>query len=258
MTARRNYVALRKTLKSRPKLVNVRSYNAVTFRAKKRMKRTFLLLLIVFVVGPVLAQSQFTAKRQGLAIAVKAGTMGPGVEIALPIGRKLVIRAGGSAISASESRTETEDDLSVRLDADVTWGGFSGLIDFHPFANGFRLTGGAYVDNREVTAYGTPVSTYDLDGKIFQPERLGSLSATFKYDQAVSPYLGFGYGDMTRGSRVGFLFDAGVIYAGKPTFEMVGTGMIAQTANWATTMEEGLKTFTWMPVISLGLSFRIL
>ena len=113
------------------------------------------------------------------------------------------------------------------------------------------------MDNREITAAGKPITEYDLDGKIFQPERLGSLSATFKYDQAVSPYLGIGFGDMTRGSRVGFLFDMGMIYVGEPTFEMVGTGMIAHTADWATTMEEGLKTFTWMPVISLGLSIRL-
>jgi hypothetical protein len=216
------------------------------------MKRTFILLITIMVVGTVSAQ------KQGLAFAVKAGSMGPGIELAFPIGDKLVIRAGGSAFNVSKTQIERGDDVDVRFDADVTWGGFSGLVDFHPFKNGFRLTGGAYVDNREVTAAGVAISEFDLDGKIFQPERLGSLSATFKYDQAVSPYLGIGFGDMTRGSRLGFLFDIGVIYTGKPTFEMTGTGMIAQTANWATRMEEGLTTFTWMPVVSLGLSFRIL
>ena len=62
---------------------------------------------------------------------------------------------------------------------------------------------------------------------------------------------------MTHGRRLGLLFDMGVIYTGEPTFEMVGSGMIAQTAAWAETMQEGLKTFTWMPVVSLGLSFRL-
>lgn len=222
------------------------------------MKRITLLLSLVLLVGSVSAMQSDFSRKQGLAIAVKAGTMGPGVDIALPIGRKLVVRASGSTISAKRSETQTEDDLTVRVDGDVTWGAYSGLIDYHPFSGSFRLTAGAYMDNREVKAAGTPISTYDLDGKIFQPERLGSLSATFKYDQVVSPYVGIGFGDMTRGARVGFLFDMGVIYVGEPTFEMVGTGMIAQTANWAGTMEEGLKTFTWMPVVSLGLSFRIL
>lgn len=213
------------------------------------MKRALTLLIALVAIG--------TVQAQGLAIAVKAGTMGPGVDIAYPIGQKLVIRAGGSFLNVSRTQTESDEEVTVQFDADVSWGGYSGLIDFHPFENGFRLTAGAYMDNREITAAGKPITEYDLDGKIFQPERLGSLSATFKYDQAISPYAGIGFGDMTRGRRVGFLFDMGMIYVGEPTFEMVGTGMIAHTADWAVTMEEGLKSFTWMPVVSLGLSIRL-
>ena len=213
------------------------------------MKRILWLLIAVCAVGQIQAQ--------GLAIAVKAGTMGPGVDIAYPLGDKLVLRAGGSFLNLSHTQTEGDEDITVQFDADVSLGSFSGLIDFHPFEGSFRLTAGAYMYNREITAAGRPITEYDLDGKIFQPERLGSLTATLKYDQAVSPYLGLGFGDMTHGRRLGLLFDMGVIYTGEPTFEMVGSGMIAQTAAWAETMQEGLKTFTWMPVVSLGLSFRL-
>ena len=221
------------------------------------MKRTISNFLAVVIVGMISVVPINTAQAQGLAIAVKAGTMGPGVDVAIPLGRKLVVRAGGTFLNMSRTQTEGDEEITVQFDADVSWSSFSGMIDFHPFEGGFRLTAGAYLDNREVTALGKPITEYDLDGKIFQPERLGSLSATFKYDQAISPYLGIGFGDMTRRSRVGFLFDMGMIYTGEPTFEMVGTGMIAQTADWAATMQEGLKSFTWMPVISLGVSLRL-
>ena len=92
-------------------------------------------------------------------------------------------------MNLSHTQTEGDEDITVQFDADVSLGSFSGLIDFHPFEGSFRLTAGAYMDNREITAAGRPITEYDLDGKIFQPERLGSLTATLKYDQAVSPYL---------------------------------------------------------------------
>jgi len=216
------------------------------------MKRTLSILLLVFVVGAAQAQSQ------GLAVSLRAGTMGPGVDVSVPIGKKMSLRAGGSLLSLSRTETQEDDDVSVEFKGDVTWGGFKGLLDFHPFANGFRLTGGVYLDVREVTAVGKPISSLDIDGKEFSPDRLGSLSAKLKYDQPISPYVGIGFGDATRGARVGFLLDLGVIYAGKPTFEMTGTGMMAPTANWAPTMEEGIETFTWMPVLSIGLAIRLL
>jgi hypothetical protein len=207
--------------------------------------------MLALLAGTVQAQNQ------GLAISLKAGTMGPGVELSLPVGSNLGLRVGGSFLPLTPTHIEEDEDVTVKFKGDVTWGGYKGLLDIYPFRNGFRLTAGAYVDIREVKATGKPLSAMEIDGKEFSPERLGSVSATLTYDQAVSPYVGFGFGDPTRRGRVGFLFEAGVIYTGEPTFEMSGTGMMAPTANWAPTMEESIKTFTWMPVVSLGLSFRL-
>lgn len=217
------------------------------------MRRLILAVLFLAASGTVQAQENV-----GLAVGLRAGTMGPGAEIAFPIGNKLNIRGGGTLISLNQTHTEEDEDVTVEFEADVTWGGFRALVDYHPFGNAFRLTGGAYIDKREVTASGTPTSEFDIDGKIFQPERLGSMSVTLGFDQAVSPYAGIGLGDPTRGARVGFMLDLGVIYQGSPTFDMSGTGMIAPTANFGPQIEAGIESFKWMPVVSLGLSIRIL
>ena len=216
------------------------------------MRRTLLLIMLFAFVSTAYAQ-----ENRGLALGLRAGTMGPGAELMLPIGKKLTVRGGGTLFSITRSRTEKDDDIEIRFDGDVTWGGFRALLDVHPFGNSFRLTGGAYMDQREVTATGVPVSDFDLDGKIFTSDKLGSMTAAVSFDQSVSPYAGIGFGNATRGSRVGFLLDIGVLYQGSPSFDMTGTGMIAPTANFGPTMEAGLETFKWMPLVSLGLSIRL-
>ena len=212
-------------------------------------------LSCLFLVAFLFIASESAA--QGLAIAARAGTLGPGFEAIVPIGSKFNIRAGGSYFSFTRSQVLEDEDTDVEFKSDVQWGAFGGMVDWHPFSSGFRLTGGAFVDLRDVSATGTPLTAVTIEDKEFSPERLGSLTAGFRYDQTISPYLGIGFGDAARGARVGFLFDLGMVYAGSPTFHMEGTGMIAPTANWAPTLTEGLQSFKWMPLISIGLGVRI-
>jgi len=216
--------------------------------------------LPLFVLGSLffLSDVYSQVRPQGVALALRAGTMGPGVELVVPVGGKLNIRGGGSYLSMSRNTTVEDEDTDVEFNADVTWGAMRGLVDWHPFSSGFRLTGGGYIDLRDITASGKPLSSVTINDKEFAPERLGSLSVNYNYEQTISPYLGIGFGDAARGARVGFLLDLGMVYVGSPTLDMTGTGMIAPTANWDTTLTEGLESFKWMPIVSLGLSVRIL
>ena len=219
------------------------------------MRRTPLISL--FVVSLLL-----TAQVQAQAISFRVGTLGPGIDLSFSVNESLNLRAGGTYFAVSETSTFEDSDVNVEFEFDVKWGGATVMLDFHPFDNSFRVSGGLFYSLIEVSGGGTPTESYFLNEgasneKEFLPERLGTLSFTLEYEQSISPYLGIGFGNATRGSRVTFLFDLGVIYTGSPTLDMSGTRMLAPTANWDTRFNEGLESFKFLPVISLGLAVRL-
>jgi hypothetical protein len=219
------------------------------------MRRTIsFFLLVVSLVFALQVQAQ--------GIAVRVGTLGPGVDISFPVSKSLNLRAGGTYFSTSFSDTQGDSDVDVQFDAEVTWGGGTVMLDFHPFDNGFRLSGGVFYSLIKISGSGKPLSSFFLNEgasneKEFLPERLGSLSFTAEYDQTVSPYLGIGFGNTAKGSLLTFLLDIGVIYSGSPTLDMTGTAMLAPTANWDTQFNDGIESFKFLPVISLGLGVRL-
>lgn len=195
-------------------------------------------------------------------IALRAGTMGPGIDVSYALNESLNIRVGGTYFAISQIFDFEDADVDVEFDMDATWGGVTVMLDFHPFQNRFRLTGGLFYSLIEITGVGTPTTSFFINEgasneKEFLPERLGSLSLSAEYEQAISPYVGIGYGNAARGSRVAFLFDIGVIYSGAPTLDMSGTKMLAPTANWDARFNDGLESFVLLPVISFGLAIRL-
>jgi len=204
----------------------------------------------------------FAATGNAQSVSIRIGTLGPGIHFSLPVSSSLSIRAGGSYFAYSHSETAGDEDVDVDFRGDLEWGGATLLADWFPFRSGFRLTGGAFYNLISVTGTGVPTKPYYLNEgqiseKIFQPDRLGTLSANLTYGSKLNPYAGIGFGDGARGAHVSFLADFGVIYVGSPEIEMQGTGMIAGTASQDEMLTTGLKSFQWLPVVSVGLALRI-
>lgn len=198
------------------------------------------------------------AQAQRVAFAARASTLGPGLEVALPVASGFNARLGGHFFSYSHSQTLTDLEINVRADADARLASVSALIDWMPFRGDFRLSGGLALNLNQVEALVTPLEPYTIEGKTFQPERIGTLTARVQHGSPVSPYLGIGFGDAVRaGRRVAFVFDLGVLYTGSPSIEMEGEGMIAPTVAQAATLEAGFQSFRLYPVLSLGVSVAL-
>ena len=217
------------------------------------MRRKILLLLLSLV---------FVTTGYAQSVSIRIGTLGPGLHFSIPVSSSLSLRAGGSYFAYSHSAAIEDEDVNVGFQGDLDWGGATLLADWYPFRSGFRLTGGAFYNLIKVTGTGVPTEPYYLNEgqsneKIFQPERLGSLSAKLTYGSKINPYAGIGFGDGARGARLSFLFELGAIYVGSPEIEMQGTGMIAGSASQDEVLTEGLESFQWLPVVSVGLAIRI-
>lgn len=221
------------------------------------MKRIILGALALFLVSPAFSQ---------VGIALRAGTLGPGVDIGYAINSKLTVRGAGSYFTLSQSET-LDEEVAVRVDGEVTIGAIGAVLDYHPFGNFFRLTGGLNLNLFKVSASGVPTEPYCFgnenggvcDGKVFLPERLGSFGADVAYSSTIAPYLGMGFGKVAGRKRVGFLLDIGALYAGSPEIDLVATGLLAPTASadQEADLNRGIESFKWYPVVSMGLAIRL-
>ncbi|MEM9665044.1 MAG: hypothetical protein AAF970_08930 [Bacteroidota bacterium] len=189
-------------------------------------------------------------------VTVRVGTFGPGLEVSQAFGSQLSLRAGASLFRYSRNDV-LQDEVDVEVSTDAQVGAGNLVLDWHPFKNGFRLSTGVYYNAFGVESQIVPIESYTIDDREFAPERLGSLTAELDYGSKFSPYLGLGLGHPARGKRVGLLFDLGVLYAGSPTLNLEGEGMIGPTANHEATLNEGIESFQFYPVMSLGLSVRL-
>jgi hypothetical protein len=219
-------------------------------------KRTLLLSCAACLLAVLPAGAQQFGR--DLALGVRIGTLGPGLELSSPLGSRLNLRLGGHYASGSASRTVSDLEIDIRADAEVTLFTAALLADFFPARRGLRATAGVFVNGNSASVLVTPLENYTIDEKEFAPERIGSLSADVGHSLSLNPYLGLGFGNpVHRKARLSFAFDLGVLYTGSPTFAMQGTGMIAPTADQAPDMERSVRGLKIYPLLSLGLAYKI-
>ncbi len=186
-----------------------------------------------------------------LVLGGGAGTDGVSLELAAPLGRYVVIRAGyGIAPGLLGVRLP---DISVPEHPGNTAGGQAGvpltirlgnsdarlLFNIHPFpGSGFHLTAGAYLGSARFlrgTLEGMPQDYdtvgLDVDGYLVKA-RSGILEAALcawgvgSSSFAVKPYVGVGYGRAVREDRrLGWSADLGVQYQGKASLWADGEGL---------------------------------
>ncbi|HET6566328.1 MAG TPA: hypothetical protein VFG50_00075 [Rhodothermales bacterium] len=219
------------------------------------MKRAVLTCCI----AAALLAAHGTAAAQDLGVSARIGTLGPSLELTHGILPQLNVRAGVSYLPYGREDILLEDvgDIDLYLDAHARLVTLQALLDFYPLRNALRVTGGLVYNGTNVKGKLRPAEAYMLEGHTFAPEKIGSLEATVAYGSKISPYLGLGIGGSAR-SRVGVTFDIGALYTNSPSVEMAGTGMIAPTAAQAPSIEAGLQSFKFYPVVSLGITLRVL
>ena len=138
------------------------------------------------------------------------------------------------------------------------------LADWHPYATGFRLSGGlAYSDQRFAGAARLGAGTINGSGTPYSSARVGSLDGRLTFSRA-SPYLGVGWGLTPRtGSRLYFSADLGVMYQRPSVMLMSNCGPAMPASLCAQDIraeeaefrdaEDHLRLY---PVISVGFGLR--
>lgn len=207
--------------------------------------------LLLLGVGLLLAAAPAHAQR--VALGARASTLGLGGDLTVGLSRTVNVRVGGSYYPVERSGVyPAEVDVRYTVNAHLAAGQL--ILDWHPFANAFRLSAGAVYNGTRVRGHAEPTERYRVQGKTFGPERLGRLDGEASFRNKINPYLGVGFGNAVRGSRVDVFVDLGAMYVAQPEVQMTGEGLISATANHAASLNEGLRSFRLLPYMSLGLS----
>lgn len=212
------------------------------------MKKIFTLMAVLLLASTAsFAQRSFLSN---YSASVNAGISGIGVSLSTVLHQNFNLRVGYEGALASYKYTV--DDMGtvdyagygipipdLKLKAKLKGGGFHMLVDYNPFKQGmgaFHLTAGFYAGGNElVTVDGqfdrqlieelyqlgldpTDELSVEVGDAVVRADASGKVKAYAKVN-SFKPYLGFGWGNAIPRGRVGFRFDMGVLFHGKPSIQ---------------------------------------
>lgn len=208
------------------------------------------------VAGIVLASA---AEAGGVALSGRASTLGLGLELTAGLTDRLNVRVGGNTFSIGRTFTEDEDEF----DLDVKLRSLTALLDVHPFAGGFRLSGGFVANRNEAALTGQSTSDYDIGNSSYRASDVGALTGTVDFKKAAG-YAGIGFGNAVReGRKLGVVFDTGVVFQGSPNVTLRASGPISGDPGFQADLrqeelnvEDDAHQFKYYPVLSFGISYK--
>jgi hypothetical protein len=221
------------------------------------MKKTISVAALALCLGvatPAVAQDA----TGGFSAGVTGGTLGIGPEIGYRISKGLGVRANATFFDYNH---DTESD-GIEYEGNLDLKSFGAMLDVYPFGGGFRLSGGARVNNNRVGLTGTPSGTVEVGDDTFTQAEIGVLTGRVETkDLAPTLTLGWG-GGLTKGLKLGI--DAGVMFQGSPKVTQLsasGTAgnrpdVLAALADEAAEIEADLEDFDMYPVLQLSVGYR--
>lgn len=200
-----------------------------------------------------------------IELSAKAGTLGLGLDLNYQLNRFVSARAGLNYLPYSDTIAEGGNDFDV----DINLNTLGVLLDVRPFAGGFRISTGVFVNSSELSMDTAQQVSYDVGNDTYTGNLQLNGSLTF---QPVAPYLGIGY-DLFYRSKFSIGAELGILYQGSPNVSLTGTGTAdlggGNTINVGSdplfqenlrveeqNLEDDIDQFSIYPVISLNLSYR--
>jgi len=220
-----------------------------------------IVLLCGVVIPPSLAEDEVEPVDDGrvMAISLKATTLGYGLDVTFGLASQINTRLG---INMFNFEPDVDDDEgngeAEEIDVELNWQTIPVLFDWHPWSENFRFTLGAVVNNNEAVLSADIGESVEINDQVYT---VSDLDGKITFDPVV-PYVGLGWGNAVRGSRVKFAFDLGVMFQGEPEVELNATASNAALQGpldealeaEKAELEDDLEPFNMYPVISFGIS----
>lgn len=221
----------------------------------KRGIQTAILVAMVALMG----QMVFA---EGVGLTAKAGTLGMGADLTLGLASRLNARAGINALSYEfDVGGEGEDGDAEEIQSELDWQSIMAVLDWHPWAGGFRLSGGLVLNNNEILLSADVNESIEIGDREYT---VSDLTGKVTFDDVVG-YVGIGYGNAVgENGRWHFALDLGVMFQGVPEVTIEATASDSALQNMLNAdieretedFEEDLEAFDMFPVLSIGISYK--
>ena len=200
---------------------------------------------------------------QAAGLGLRLGSTGNGGDIGFQLTDSLTARVGYAGYS-----TDLDiDEQDIRYQGKLKWSNASALVDWY-FLGKLRLTGGIYSANNKVDVTGTPSGgTFTINDQVYNASDVGTLRGSTRLGKSASPYIGIGYGDITR-AGINLYADLGIMYQGTPTVSLTATcgpaappgspqcnSIQADVASEQQKINDDIKGFKYYPVFSAGIAY---
>lgn len=215
---------------------------------------------VALAAASILALAAAPARAQ-VSVGVHAATTGFGPDVEYRLSDHFSVRGAADWLDFRMSH----DYDSVHYSGRLKLGTGSAFLDWHPWANAFFFSGGAYFGDRNVTLSAVPATNVTIGGVSFTPAQVGRLDGKIKMDQA-APFAGLGFdsshGAIARG--FGFKGVVGVAFSGKPSVSLASTGGVftgQALLNQAIAQEQAniadkAGFLQYYPVVQAGVTYR--
>jgi hypothetical protein len=214
------------------------------------------------------------------ALGLRAGSSGLGAELALGLSARFDLRAGYYGGTYSDSVNYDGIDYDADLEAQAG----AVMLDFRPFAGGFRVTAGVYSAPPDIVFRHTANNdSYEIGGAEYTAD--GQLDGDIDLG-GVTPYAGIGWGGGSGAPGFAMSLDVGVMFAQSPSISLQASGracnssLLACDPNGLTgfdvndpddaraqtfrdeleqerrNVEDDVSNYKLWPVLSLGVHYR--
>lgn len=195
---------------------------------------------------------------EGLSLGTNISTLGVGLEAGYRLNDYFGLRLVGSYFL---------DDLAlefsgVEYDADLTLLSAGAVLDFYPFREVLRLSGGIRYNRNSADVQVTPTHNIHVGGLTLTPEQIGRLDGEVRF-RSYAPYAGFGLEGSWFEQRLVVAADFGVFFQGSPDVELEGGGALAgdprvraAVAREVDEIEDDLSFLGFYPVVHLSATYR--
>lgn len=217
------------------------------------MKTTARITLVAFLLAPAFAAAE------GLNLSARGSTLGLGLEVGYAFNEHFNIRLASNNYSYDYETTEDEIQYNFDLELKST----ALLLDYHPFAGSFRLTGGILDNKNKLDGTAVPTGSYDIGGTTYTGSDVGTLYSNVVLGDKNPLYFGLGWSKALGDSGFGLGFDLGLVMQGSPDVSLSADGPIASDPQFQADMraeeeqlQQDMDQFETYPVIAIGITYQ--
>ena len=225
----------------------------LTGKEKWMKKRVWIVLLAV------VRRPSPRGRAAGAPGGQTAGTLGIGPEIGYTFSKYLNARVGFNYFKLGYDGTKSDIDY----DFDLNLQNASAILDWHPFGNAFRLSGGVFYNGNNLGANAKPTSgRFKIGDHTYPAGLVGNLSGDIDFNY-FSPYFGFGVNTaFGKEKSFGLQVELGVLYQGSPKVSFSADGPLSENpvflkdlAKEEDSLSDDLNNYKFYPVLSVGVTY---